>query len=104
MVADNTDFDWDEANITHIAEHEVEPYEAEEVVANHPLDMDFQTHEGEQRFRQVGETNTGRILVVVTTQRGELTRVITAYPASRTLSRLYISSKGVVDDGETNPS
>jgi hypothetical protein len=27
-------FDWDEANIAHIAKHDVKPHEAEEVITN----------------------------------------------------------------------
>jgi hypothetical protein len=33
-------FDWDEANIRHIAEHGVLPSEAEEVILRSPLDLD----------------------------------------------------------------
>jgi hypothetical protein len=97
-------FDWDEANIAHIAEHEVLPSEAEEVVANNPLDLDYVIRNGELRLRQAGETSTGRILAVITTVRNGLTRVITAYPASRLLRATYLEHKELRKDGKENPS
>jgi hypothetical protein len=35
-------FDWDEDNLRHVAEHDVEPSEAEEVGTNDPLDLEEQ--------------------------------------------------------------
>lgn len=32
-------FDWDDANILHLAEHDVQPDEAEEVILGDPLDL-----------------------------------------------------------------
>ena len=95
-------FDWDDANTAHVAEHGIEPSEAEEVVTSNPLDLDYELREGEMRLRQVGETAAGRILVVVSTYRGELTRVITSYPASRFLRTLYL--KEMARYAEENPS
>jgi hypothetical protein len=97
-------FDWDEANIAHIAEHDVLPSEAEEVVTSNPLDLDYVIRNGELRLRQAGETSTGRILAVITTIRKGLTRVITAYPASRLLRATYLEHKELRKDGKSNPS
>jgi uncharacterized DUF497 family protein len=97
-------FDWDEANIAHIAEHGVLPSEAEEVVANSPLDLGYTIRNGEVRVRQAGETSAGRILGVITTLRNGLTRVITAYPASRSLRAAYLKYKELVKDGKANSS
>lgn len=83
-------FDWDAANIAHIAEHDVLPKEAEEVITNYPLDLNYELRDGENRFRQIGETFSGRILVVISTERRGLTRVITAYPPSRFLRDTYL--------------
>jgi uncharacterized DUF497 family protein len=96
-------FDWDEANIAHIAEHNVTPAEAEQVVSNNPLDLDYAVVFGEARIRQVGETSRGRILAVITTERGELTRVVTAYDASRFLKLAYLKYKESFQDGKENP-
>ena len=83
-------FDWDDFNIAHIAEHGVLPEETEEVIARNPLDLDYEWRNGEARFRQVGETAQGRILVVVATERNALTRVVTAYAASAVMRRIYL--------------
>jgi uncharacterized DUF497 family protein len=96
-------FDWDEANIAHIAEHDVLPFEAEEVVANSPLDIGHQGRNGEDRLMQIGATFSGRILVVITTLRGAKTRVVTAYPANRAYRAFYSAQKERTD-GETNSS
>ncbi len=60
-------FDWDAANIAHIAEHNVQPHEAEEVYNNNPVYLDYLIEDGEQRHREIGETLAGRILIVVST-------------------------------------
>lgn len=56
---------------------DVLPNEAEEVITNNPLDLNYEVRNGEIRFRQVGETRLGRILAVVSTERKGLTRIIT---------------------------
>jgi uncharacterized DUF497 family protein len=58
-------FDWDDENRGHVAAHDVSCAEAEHVIKNEPFDLEFQTENGEERFVQLGETNAGRILVVV---------------------------------------
>jgi uncharacterized DUF497 family protein len=97
-------FDWDDANIAHIAEHDVTPAEAEEAVANNPLDFDYSVRNGEIRLRQVGETVAGRVLGVVTTFRSGLTRVVTAYPAGRLLVATYQKYKESMPSGKANSS
>jgi uncharacterized DUF497 family protein len=87
-------FDWDDANREHIAEHEISSDEAEQVILNDPIDLEFETRSGEERLRQVGETKRGRVLVVVTTWREDNIRVVTAYPASKILRTLYLTQKG----------
>jgi uncharacterized DUF497 family protein len=66
---DNSLFDWDDANIAHIAEHDVAPEEAEEIILRDPLDIGLEVVNGEERSSHVGETNEGRILWVVITFR-----------------------------------
>jgi uncharacterized DUF497 family protein len=76
-------FDWDDANINHIAEHNVAPEEAEEVLLGDPLEMGFEKSDaGEDRWSYVGETMRGRVLQVVITTRGERIRVVTAFKAT----------------------
>jgi uncharacterized DUF497 family protein len=55
-------FDWDEANIAHIAKHDVKPHEADEVITNNPIDLGYALRNGEGRFVQVGETLTEECL------------------------------------------
>jgi uncharacterized DUF497 family protein len=86
-------FDWDDSNRAHIAEHGVTPDEAEEVVVNWPLDLEVTTRKGEERTIQIGETDEGRILVVVSTWRGNKLRVVTAFPANRKLRSIYARHK-----------
>ena len=56
-------------NSTHIATHGVSCAEAEQVINNEPFDVELQTVKDEKRFVQLGETNVGRIMVVVSTWR-----------------------------------
>ena len=57
--------------------------DAEQVVLGNPLDVEVQLRNGEERTIQVGETDLGRVLVVVTTFRGKRLRVVTAFPANK---------------------
>jgi hypothetical protein len=93
-------FDWDDANRKHVAEHGVTPSEAEEVIANNPLDLEVQYRNGEERVLQIGETNALRILVVVTTWRGSRIRVVTAFLATPQLRKFYTAQKGMSDEGK----
>jgi hypothetical protein len=79
-------FEWDDANIAHVAEHDVTREEAEQVLLNDPLELDFDAGSGgEERWVYLGETDAGRILQVVITVRGERIRVVTAFEPVRRL-------------------
>ena len=93
-------FLWDAGNIDHIALHDIVPEEAEQVVENDPFDITRYLRNGEERLNQVGETNAGRVLVVVTTQRGEDTRVVTAHPADRDMRALYAQMREADNAGD----
>ena len=93
-------FLWDAGNIDHIARHDISPEEAEQVVENDPLDIARYLRNGQKRLNQVGETDTGRVLVVVTTQRGGDTRVVTAHPADRDMRALYAQMKEADNAGD----
>ena len=45
-VPNGIEFDWDDANMSHIAEHGVTPEEAVQVLENDPVDLDYQLVEG----------------------------------------------------------
>jgi uncharacterized DUF497 family protein len=84
-------FDWDDANIGHIALHGVLPEEFEEAIANRPIDLGYETRNGAKRFRQLGMTHTGRILVLVTEPQENRIRPVTAHDANRRLRAYYVS-------------
>ena len=68
-------FWWDEQNIEHIANHGVEPYEAEEVIDDDP----FITKVGGDKYVAYGQSDGGRYLLVVFAPKSEQRlRVITA--------------------------
>ena len=49
MAEGGTEFDWDDANIRHLRRHRIGPLEFEQVLVNNPLDLDYQTQDGEDR-------------------------------------------------------
>jgi uncharacterized DUF497 family protein len=88
-------FDWDSANICHIAEHDITPEEAEEVILGDPLEMDFERRaDGEDRWTYIGETKQAQVLQVVIALRGDKIRVVTAYQPTRRDKLLYLATKG----------
>ena len=84
-------YDWDRHNESHIAAHHVEPHEVEEILANEPIHIEtrIDTQSGEERVLELGHTNTGRVLFVAWTPRGELTRPVTAFEANRKTRTAY---------------
>jgi uncharacterized protein len=59
-------FDWDDANMGHIARHGVTPEEGEQALANHPLVvLATQKRRGEERVLSAGLTDEGRALQFV---------------------------------------
>ena len=64
-------FDWDRNNLRKIRAHKIERDEAEEAMVNSPIAIYEQDVEGEARFLYYGETNSGRLLALLVTPRGE---------------------------------
>jgi uncharacterized DUF497 family protein len=83
------EFDWDEENLQHIARHGVTAPEAEYVLAHPTVDMGYQDWHEEERFSDAGATASGRIIVVVTTERNFRTRVVTSYDAPSDVKEKY---------------
>jgi hypothetical protein len=52
-------FDWDEANLGHIARNGVMPREAEEALTSNPIDLQYEVRNGELRIVQIGGTLGG---------------------------------------------
>lgn len=84
-------FDWHDANNEHVGRHHVTPPEVEEAILDtEAIMIEEQTAEGEERFKLVGRTLGGRILVTVFTLRGDLIRPVTAYNASKRDKESYL--------------
>jgi uncharacterized DUF497 family protein len=88
------DFEWDQGNLRHIAEHDVSPEEAEYVLLHDPVELEYQDwHGDEERFQEVGVTASGRFLVVLSTVRGIRLRVLTAYDAPNYAMEEYLRNR-----------
>ena len=85
-------FEWDHANLAHIARHNVARAETEQAIIGYTVDLGWQTHEEEERLVQVGQTQSGRVLLIITTWRGESVRVVTAFDASPGFRNLFLRS------------
>jgi uncharacterized DUF497 family protein len=86
-------FDWDRNNLRKVRAHRIRPEEAEEALLNDPIPVYEQDVEGERRFVYYGETNAGRFLTVVMTERGDRIRVVTAYGLDAGQRRDYIERR-----------
>lgn len=84
-------FEWDEANIEHIAKHGVESDEAEEVFSDtdNVLDEDIEHSTVEKRFLIIGKTQEGRLLYQIFTRRGDKIRVISSRDINKKEVELY---------------
>lgn len=87
------EFDWDQANTKHIARHKIRPAEAEQVLGSDPVAIRYEERVGEERVLVLGQTNAGRLLAVVYTERNDRIRVITAFPMSRALEQIYFRER-----------
>lgn len=82
-------FQWDNANIRHLARHAVSPDEAEQCYRNDPLILEEQFIDTELRYLALGETDAGQRLAFVFTIRYGRVRFVTAYPMTRAQKDIY---------------
>jgi uncharacterized DUF497 family protein len=94
-------FDWDAENVGHFAKHQIRPSEAEQIILNRPVDLESELRNGEKRVPHIGETDAGRILVVVSTMRSKKVRVVTAWQANKNYRRYFLSMKRNGNVGRT---
>ena len=66
------------------------PAEFEEVINNDPVDLDYESRDGEDRYRAVGLTKGERLLSVVFTIRNGKVRPITAFPAGVSVQKAFL--------------
>ncbi len=64
-------FEWDRNNLRKILAHRIRREEAEEALTNEPIPIYQHDVAGEDRFVYYGETDGGRLLAVVFTERGD---------------------------------
>jgi len=64
-------FDWDRDNLRKIRAHRIKREEAEQALLNDPIPIYEQDVGGELRFVYYGETNPGRLLAVIVTERAK---------------------------------
>jgi uncharacterized DUF497 family protein len=76
-----------------LVRHDLEPEEAGQVIQNRPVDLRSELRNGEERVVQVGESDAGKILIVVSTMRDKKIRVVTAWAAIRNYRRYFLSLK-----------
>ncbi|BAQ61920.1 hypothetical protein GM3708_2326 [Geminocystis sp. NIES-3708] len=83
-------FDWDQANIEHIARHNIIPEEVEEALSDRQK-IGISTYQGEneQRWAAIAKSGNGRILFIVFTRRNGLIRIVTARDTTDKEKRRY---------------
>jgi hypothetical protein len=87
------EFDWDEANIGHVARHGVLLEEAEQVILNDPVDFGIVIIEGAERYLNL-RCNTAR----PRSSRGDNmarspARVVTAFEPIKRLIQFYYKER-----------
>jgi uncharacterized DUF497 family protein len=83
-------FEWDRNNLRKIRSHRIKREETEQALLNDPIPIYEQEVEGELRFVYYGETNAGRLLAVIVTERSDDLRVVTAYDLDASQRRDYL--------------
>ena len=82
-------FDWDAANVGHILRHDVTPIEVEEVASGKHVIIPATATHGDNRWKLLGKSATGRYLVVVFPVRRKRFRTVTAYAMNVAERRKY---------------
>ena len=86
-------FEWDHNNLRKIRAHGIKRDEEEQTLLNDPILIYEQDVEGELRFVYYGETNAGRLLVVVVAEHGDSIRVVPAYDQDAGQKRSYLAKR-----------
>lgn len=89
MTEDQFEFDWDRHNVAHIRRHGVSPEEFEEAWRNDRIFIRIDEVDGEDRWYEVGATNSLRVLVLVFTYREGRIRAVTVRDADRKVRKEY---------------
>ena len=85
--------EWDRNNLRKIRAHRVTREKTEQALLNDPIPVHEQDVEGESRFVYYGETDAGRSLAVIVTERGDNIRVVTVYDLDAGQRRDYLERR-----------
>jgi len=86
-------FDWDKNNLRKIRAHRIKPEEVEQGLSNSPILIHEQDVQGEVRYVYYCETDSGRLLSTIVSERGEKIRVVTAYDLDAGQKREYLAQR-----------
>jgi uncharacterized DUF497 family protein len=67
----------------------VTPGEFEELINGEPDYLEYEERENEERYKVLGVTKAGRVLIGIWTPREGKVRAVTAYAANRAYQALY---------------
>lgn len=94
-MSDGCEFDWDDQNEKHLANHAISRLDAEDVLTGNHILLEYQVEGHEQRWVAVGAARSGRILNIVFAVRGEAMRPITGWVADKETAALYLEQWGL---------
>ena len=87
-------YQWDDSNLDHIADHDIEDFEAEDALEDpRGVALGAYNKGNEKRYGIIGATEAGRILAVFYTFRSGTVRVATARDAKPGEKRRYRKRK-----------
>ncbi|HEV2201041.1 MAG TPA: BrnT family toxin [Bryobacteraceae bacterium] len=86
-------FEWDRSNMRKIRAHRISREEAEQALVNDAIPIYAQDLAGEQRFVYYGETDDGRLLAAIITERNGKLLVVTAYDLDAGQKRDYLTRR-----------
>jgi uncharacterized protein len=86
------EFEWDKSKAeSNLIKHGIS-FDDAQTVFNDPLYVDFYDpdhSEDEDRYLIIGESSRGRLLIVSYTERGNVTRLISARETTKTERKMY---------------
>ena len=91
--ASGIEFDWGAENTRHLNRHRVNRNEFEEVISGDSIYLEYQAWSGEERYKVLGATKAGRVLIAIWTPREGRVRAVTAYAAHRVYRDIYWEAK-----------
>lgn len=94
VAGDDLAFDWDEANVQHLALHRLKPAQIEEFFRTDPMITDHDILDGEERWTALGVTRSARALVVIFTLRDNRIRPITGWRADKRTAARFFRRRG----------